>query len=287
MRYQAIKDHASRFKVSLMCRALRVSRAGYYDWRDRAESTRAQHNRRLLVAIRASHTRSQRNYGSPRVAHDLRESGERCSDNRVARLMRLHGIRAKRVKKWRATTQSRHGLPVAHNTLNRQFTVSAPNQVWASDISYLWTAEGWMYLAVVLDLYSRAVVGWSMQPHLTTELALDALRMALLRRRPGPGVLHHSDRGVQYAAADYQSLLAEHAIGCSMSRKGNCWDNACVESFFSSLKLERVYHCQYQTRDEAKQDVFEWIEVIYNRQRRHSSLGYRSPAQFEDLSNVA
>jgi putative transposase len=252
VRYQAIKDHASRFTIRLMCRALQVSSAGYYDWLGRAESARAQHNRRLLVAIRASHTRSQRNYGSPRITLDLRESGERCGENRVARLMRLHGIRAKRVKKWRVTTQSRHGLPVAHNTLNRRFEVRAPNRVWASDISYLWTAEGWLYLAVVLDLYSRAVIGWSMQPHSSAELTLEALRMALWRRKPGKGLLHHSDRGVQYAAADYQGLLAEHGIECSMSRKGNCWDNACVESFFSTLKLERVYHRQYRTRDEAK-----------------------------------
>jgi transposase InsO family protein len=287
MKYQAIKDHARRFNVRLMCRALQVSPAGYYDWRDRPESARTRSNRRLLVAIRACHARSQCNYGSPRITRELREAGERCSENRVARLMRAHDVRAKRAKKWRATTQSRHALPVARNTLNRQFEVSAPNQVWASDISYLWTEEGWVYLAVVMDLYSRAVIGWSMRTRLTTELALEALQMALWRRKPGSGLLHHSDRGVQYAAADYQRVLAEHGIECSMSRKGNCWDNACVESFFSTLKLERVYQRRYLTREDARRDVLEWIEFIYNRQRRHSALGYRSPTQFENLANVA
>jgi len=287
VKYRAIKDHADRFKVRLMCRALNVSAAGYYDWLGRPQSVRTQHNRRLMVAIRACHARSQRNYGSPRITRDLREAGERCSENRVARLMRVHGVRAKRVKKWRATTQSRHALPVANNTLGRRFDVNAANQVWASDISYLWTDEGWMYLAVVLDLYSRAVIGFSMQAHLNAALATEALQMALWRRKPQSGLLHHSDRGVQYAAADYQRLLAEHGIECSMSRKGNCWDNACVESFFSTLKLERVYHQRYRTREEAKRDVFEWIEVIYNRQRRHSTLGYRSPAQFEAMADVA
>ncbi len=287
MKYQAIKDHADRFKVSLMCGVLQVSTAGYYDWLNRPESARARHDRRLLVSIRACHARSQRNYGSPRVTRELRETGERCSENRVARLMRLHGIRAKRVKKWRATTDSRHALPVARNALNRQFEVREPNRVWASDISYLWTEEGWMYLAVVMDLYSRAIVGWSIQPRLTAELARQALQMALGRRKPPHGLLHHSDRGVQYAAADYQRVLVEHGIECSMSRKGNCWDNACVESFFSTLKLEHVYHQRYLTREAAKRDVIEWIELVYNRQRRHSALGYRSPAQFENLANVA
>jgi putative transposase len=287
MKYRAIKDHADRFPVRLMCRTLQVSPAGYYTWLERPESARAQHNRRLLVQIRAAHARSQRDYGSPRIARELWEAGERCSENRVARLMRAAGIRAKRVRRWRATTHSNHTLAVAANTLQRRFRVSAPNQVWAGDISYLWTEEGWLYLAVVLDLYSRAVVGWSMGSQLGAELASQALRMALWRRKPGAGLLHHSDRGVQYAAKDYQRLLSEHGIGCSMSRKGNCWDNACVESFFSTLKLERVYHQRYRTRDEARRDVFEWIEIIYNRQRRHSTLGYRSPAQFEAMHKVA
>lgn len=287
MKYRAIKDHADRFAVRLMCRALKVAPAGYYAWRTRPQSKRTKTNRRLLVDIRAFHERSDRTYGSPRITRDLREAGYRCGENRIARLMRANGIRAKTVKKWRATTNSRHTLPVTENTLNRAFAVHAPNRVWAGDISYLWTEEGWLYLAVVLDLYSRAVIGWAMGPRLTASLATDALTMALWRRKPAGGLLHHSDRGVQYAAADYQRLLGEHGIACSMSRKGNCWDNAVVESFFRTLKVERVYHRRYLTREEAKQDVFQWIEVFYNRQRRHSTLGYRSPAEFEAMKKVA
>jgi putative transposase len=287
VKYQAIKDHASRFAVRLMCRVLGVSASGYYHWRTRPESPRALSNRRLVVAIRACHARSGGDYGSPRITQELHDEGERCSENRVARLMREYGIRAKRTKKFRVTTESGHGLAVAPNRLARQFEVSAPNQVWVSDITYLWTDEGWLYLAVIMDLYSRAIVGWSIQPYLNAQLTLEALRMALGRRNPGKGLLHHSDRGVQYACAEYQRMLAEHGIVCSMSRKGNCWDNACAESFFSTLKLERVNHRRYGTRDEAKRDVIEWIEIVYNRQRRHSKLGYRSPAQFEQLANAA
>lgn len=287
MKYRAMKDHADRFAVRLMCRALKASSAGYYAWRTRPESQRTKTNRRLLVDIRAFHARSDRTYGSPRITFDLRESGQDVSENRVARLMRAHDIRAKTVKKWRATTNSKHVLPVADNVLDRQFTVTASNRVWAGDITYLWTDAGWLYLAVVLDLYSRAVIGWAMGPRLTAQLARDALTMALWRRKPAAGLLHHSDRGVQYAAHEYQRVLGEHGIACSMSRKGNCWDNACVESFFRTLKVERVYHRRYATREEAKQDVFQWIEVFYNRQRRHSTLGYRSPAEFEAMKKVA
>jgi putative transposase len=287
VKYQAIKDHASRFAVRLMCRVLGVSPSGYYHWCTRPESVRARSNRRLMLAIRVSHARSRGHYGSPRITHELREQGECCSENRVARLMREHGIRAKRSKRFCVTTQSGHGFAVAPNRLNRQFEVSAPNQVWVSDITYVWTDEGWQYLAVIMDLYARAIVGWSIQPTLSADLALGALQMALGRRQPGPGLLHHSDRGVQYACAQYQQKLADNGIVCSMSRKGNCWDNACMESFFSTLKLERVYHQRYHTREQAKQDVVEWIEIVYNRQRRHSKLGYRSPAQFEQLANAA
>jgi putative transposase len=287
MKYRAMKDHADRFAVRLMCRTLRVSPAGYYAWRRGPEPRHQAANRRLLTEIRAFHERSDRTYGSPRITRDLREAGHPVSENRVARVMRAHAIRAKTVKKWRATTNSSHALPVAENTLNRAFSVNAPDRVWAGDITYLWTEEGWLYLAIVLDLYSRAVIGWAMGPRLTAALAQDALTMALWRRKPATGLLHHSDRGVQYAARDYQRLLGEHGIACSMSRKGNCWDNAVVESFFRTLKVERVYHRRYQTRDEAKQDVFQWIEVFYNRQRRHSTLGYRSPAEFEAMRKVA
>jgi transposase InsO family protein len=201
--------------------------------------------------------------------------------------MRQDGIRAKTVKKWRATTQSQHQFPVATNTLDRVFTVTVPNRVWAGDITYVWTMEGWLYLAVLLDLYSRAVIGWAMGPRLTGELTEQALRMALANRVPGVGLLHHSDRGSQYAATSYQRLLNAYGLNPSMSRKGNCWDNACVESFFGTLKRELVYHRRYATREEATQDIFEYIEVFYNRQRRHSTLGYDSPAEYEARTAVA
>src|SRR5690242_1496068 len=197
------------------------------------------------------------------------------------------GLRAKTGKKWRATPHSSHRLPMAANTLDRQFTVSQPNRVWAGDITYVWTMEGWLYLAVLLDLYSRAVVGWAMGPRLIGDLTEQALRMALTSRQPHAGLLHHSDRGSQYAAGPYQQMLTTHNITASMSRKGNCWDNACVESFFGTLKRELVYHRHYATRDEAKQDIFEYIEVFYNRMRRHSTLGYHSPAEYEARAAVA
>jgi transposase InsO family protein len=201
--------------------------------------------------------------------------------------MRHDGLRAKTMKPWRATTDSSHCLPVAANTLQRQFTVSQPNRVWASDITYIWTLEGWLYLAVLLDLYSRAVIGWVMGPRLTGDLTEQALHMALPTRQPTAGLLHHSDRGSQYAAGPYQQLLTTHGITASMSRKGNCCDNACVESFFGTLKRELVYHRRYTTQREATQDIFEYIEVFYNRKRRHSTLGYDSPAEYEAREAVA
>jgi len=287
MKYRAIRDHADRFAVRLMCRALKVAPAGYYAWIARPECARTQANRALLVEIRAIHAESRRIYGSPSIWDALVKRGRRVNEKRVARLMREHAIRAKTVKKWRATTDSRHPLPIAANTLDRQFAVTAPNRVWAGDITYLWTDEGWLYLAVVLDLYSRAVIGWAMEPRLTADLATQALTMALQRRKPAKGLLHHSDRGVQYASGDYQRALAGAGIRCSMSRQGNCWDNAVVESFFGTLKKELIHDQRYPTREHAKQDVFEWIEVFYNRQRRHTTLGYRSPAEFEAIMKVA
>ena len=287
MRYRAIQEHDRRYPIRLMCRALTVSSAGYYAWAGRPESTRSVHNRTLLSAIRVIHRESRETYGSPSIWDALIKQGHCVGEHRVARLMRVEGIRAKTVKKWRATTQSNHRLPVAANTLNRQFTVEAPNQVWAGDITYVWTAEGWLYLAVVLDLYSRAVIGWAMGARLTGDLAQDALTMALQHRTPTTGLLHHSDRGSQYAATRYQHLLTTHGLTPSMSRRGNCWDNACVESFFGTLKRELVYHRHYRTRNEAIQDIFEYIEVFYNRLRRHSTLGYYSPAEFEARTAVA
>jgi putative transposase len=287
MRYCAIQEHDRRYPIRLMCRALAVSPAGYYAWRSRPESHRAVSARTLLSAIRVIHQESRETYGSPSIWDALLKQGHGVGEHRVARLMRQHGIRAKTVKKWRATTQSHHRFPVAANTLNRQFTVEYPNRVWAGDLTYIWTAEGWLYLAVVLDLYSRAVIGWAMGVRLTVDLAERALTMALANRTPTAGLLHHSDRGSQYAATSYQQLLATHGITTSMSRTGNCWDNACVESFFGTLKRELVYHRHYATREDATQDIFEYIEVFYNRKRRHSTLGYDSPAEYEARTAVA
>jgi putative transposase len=287
MRYRVIQEHDRRYPIRLMCRALAVSPAGYYAWRSRPESARTIQTRILLSAIRVLHEESRETYGSPRIWGALREQGHQVGEHRVARLMRQANLQAKTVSKWRVTTDSAHRLPVAANHLNRQFTVAAPNQVWAGDLTYIWTREGWLYLAILLDLYSRAVVGWAMGARLTEELTQHALQMALHRRQPKPGLLHHSDRGSQYAANAYQQRLRAAGIRGSMSRRGNCWDNACVESFFGTLKRELIHHRQYHTREEAKQEIFEYLEVFYNRQRRHSTLGYRSPAEFEARAAVA
>jgi len=287
MRYRAIQEHDRRFPIRLMCRALAVSAAGYYAWRTRPESDRSVYTRTLLSAIRVIHRESRETYGSPSIWDALIKRGHGVGENRIAQLMRAEGIRAKTVKKWRATTQSSHRMPVAANVLDRQFSITRPNRVWAGDITYVWTAEGWLYLAVVLDLYSRAVIGWALEARLTGDLARQALTMAIRHRTPKAGLLHHSDRGSQYAATAYQQLLTTHGMTGSMSRRGNCWDNACVESFFGTLKRELIYHRQYRTREEATQDIFEYIEVFYNRLRRHSTLGYYSPAEFEARTAVA
>ena len=287
MRYRAIQEHDRRYPIRLMCRALTVSAAGYYAWCTRPESPRSADTRTLLSAIRVIHQESRETYGSPSIWDALIKQGHGVGEHRVARLMRQEGIRAKTVKKWRATTQSHHRLPVATNTRNRQFTVTHPNRVWAGDLTYVWTTEGWLYRAVILDLYSRRVIGWAMGHRLTVELAEQALTMALANRTPRAGLLHHADRGSQYAATRYQRLLGEHGITTSMSRTGHCWDNACVESFFGTLKRELVYHRHYATREEATQDIFEYIEVFYNRKRRHSTLGYNSPAEYEARTAVA
>lgn len=284
MRCQAIRAHRGRFPVILMCRALAVSPSGYYAWARRPESRRRAMNRQLVAEIRGIHAESRGTYGSPRVHAALQAQGQRVGIHRVARLMRAGAIRAKTVKKWRATTDSAHAHPAAPHTLNRQFAVTQPNRVWAGDITYVWTAEGWLYLAVVLDLYSRRVIAWGMSSRLTQDLATTALTMAVAHRRPAEGVLHHTDRGSQYAATTYRELLASYGLTASMSRRGNCWDNAVVESFFHTLKTELVHHRSYQTREEARQEIFEWIEVFYNRTRRHSTLGYRSPAEFEAMA---
>jgi transposase InsO family protein len=287
MRYRAIQAHDRRVPIRLMCRALNVSPAGYSAWAGRPESNRSVQNRTLLAEIRVIHRESRETYGSPRIWDALITRGHRVGEHRIARLMRVDGIQAKTVKKWRATTDSGHPWPVATTALTRQFQVDQPNRVWAGDLTYVWTTEGGLYLAVVLDLYSHIVIGWAMGSRLTVELAERALTMALAKRKPTVGLLHHSDRGSQYAAPRYQRLLDEHGITPSMSRTGNCWDNACVEGFFGTLNRELVYHQHYATREEARQDIFEYIEVFYNRTRRHSTLGYDSPAEFEARTAVA
>jgi transposase InsO family protein len=287
MKYRVIRDNSRRYPIRLMCRTLKVSPAGYYAWRDRPESVRRAVNRALIAEIRVIHRESRATYGSPSIWQALVQRGHRVGEHRVARLMRQHDIRAKTVKQWRATTNSSHTYPVAANTLNRQFTIEGPNRVWAGDISYVWTAEGWLYLAVVLDRYSRAVIGWATGARLTGDLAQQALMMAIHYRTPKAGLLHHSDQGSQYAATAYQQLLTTHGMTGSMSRRGNCWDHACVESFFGTLKRELIYHRRYRTREDATQDVFEYIEVFYNRLRRHSTLGDCSPAEFEARAAVA
>lgn len=281
MRFAFIETEKACFPIALMCRMLAVSRAGFYAWRRRPVAVRTREDQVLAVAVAAIYAENHGRYGSPRVRMELRERGQRTGRKRIARLMRIQGLRARPRRRYRTTTDSRHGLPVSPNLLARRFAVAQPNTAWVTDMTYLWTAQGWLYLAVIIDLFSRRVVGWSMSERIDRKLALDALRMALAQRRPQPGLIHHSDRGSQYASGDYQRLLATNGIVGSMSRRGDCWDNAVAESFFASLKLELVYQVQWRTRAEARTAIFEYLEYFYNRRRRHSSLGYLSPVEFE------
>ena len=281
MRFAFIETEKACYPVALMCRILAVSRAGFYAWRRRPVAVRTRQDQVLAVAVAAIYAEHHGRYGSPRVQMELRERGQRSGRKRIARLMRLQGLRARPRRRYRTTTDSRHGLPVSPNLLARRFAVAQPNTAWVTDMTYLWTAQGWLYLAVIIDLFSRRVVGWSMSERIDRKLALDALRMALAQRRPQAGLIHHSDRGSQYASGDYQRLLATNRIVGSMSRRGDCWDNAVAESFFASLKLELVYQVQWRTRAEARTAIFEYLEYFYNRRRRHSSLGYLSPVEFE------
>lgn len=284
MRFRFIREHADRCRVTIMCAALSVSRSGYYAWLRRGVSGRELANRRLLMEIRAVYQASRRVYGYRKVHRALLAKRVHCSRNRVARLMREAGLRSKRRRRYRVTTQSKHRRPLAPNRLARQFTATTPNEKWLTDITYVRTRQGWLYLAAVLDLFSRRVVGWAMEPYLTDKLTIKALQMALTSRQPPAGLLHHSDRGSQYASGDYQQLLAEAQALASMSRTGNAYDNAPMESFFATLKTELVHHRRYQSRRQAKNDIFEFIEVFYNRQRLHAAIGYKSPAEFETLS---
>jgi putative transposase len=281
MRYRFIEDHRRSWPVRLMCQVLEVTPGGYYGWRGRPASARAQTSEALVGAIREVHGEAKARYGSPRIHAELVARGKPCCVNTVARLMREHGIAAKTKRKFRCTTDSNHGQPVAENVLDRGFEPEAADRAWTADITYIPTREGWLYLAAVEDLHSRRIVGWSMSERIDSRLVVDALEMAVARRLPGVGLVAHSDRGSQYASEHYQRVLAGHGITCSMSRRANCWDNAPMESFFATLKKELVHDEDYQTREEARASLFEFIEVFYNRVRRHSALGYKSPIEYE------
>ena len=282
MRFRFIEDRRADYPVALMCDVLGVSPAGYYAWRSRPESRRSAANRALVDDIKRVHRDTRGRYGSPRIHVELKAQGRGVSRGRIERLMRRHGIRAIMARPRRVrTTDSCHDLPIAPNLLDRNFIATAPNQIWLADITYIETDQGWLYLAAVMDLYSRRIVGWAMADHLRASLPSAALRMAISAQRPGGGLIHHSDRGIQYASADYRKLMQSAGLRASMSRKGDCYDNAPMESFFHTLKTELVHHRQYATRAEATRDIFAYIEGFYNRIRRHSAIGYISPIEME------
>jgi len=281
VRFAFISAEKARAPVSILCRVLGVTRSGFYAWRSRGPSAREIDDEKLALEIAAIHKASRETYGSPRIHAELRAKGLDVSRKRVARIMSELGLVGRRKRPFRATTDSKHNLPVADNVLDRKFEVDAPDVAWVTDITYVWTAEGWLYLAAILDLFSRRVVGIAMSERIDRELVLEALRVAIGRRVPNAGLLHHSDRGSQYASIDYQQALDRHGVVCSMSRKGNCWDNAVAESFFATLKTECVYTRRFATRADAREAIFEFVEVFYNRSRRHSTIGYMTPTEFE------
>jgi transposase InsO family protein len=281
MRYRFIDAEKVNYPIRLMCRVLRVSPSGYYAWQVREPSRRAIENESLLVSIRAVHTKSKRRYGSPRVHQELAAQGRRTSLKRVARLMRQNGLRAVGKRRFRVTTQSGHTRRIAPNLLAREFHAPRPDCVWVGDISYVLTMEGWLYVAVLIDLYSRRVVGWAIGDRITDDLTIGALQMAITRRNPRPGLIVHSDRGSQYASAEYLRLLAARGFRASMSRRGDCWDNAVAESFFATLKRELEIDWWRYPRSSARHWLIDYIESFYNEERRHSSIAYKSPAQFE------
>lgn len=273
--------------MKLMFSLMEVSKSGYHEWLQRGPSKREKANKELTEKIRLVHAESRETYGGRRIYEELRERGISCSKNRGIRLKQQAGIMVKTRRRFKVTTDSKHNLPIKDNILNREFNVQAPDTHWAVDITYIPTWEGWLYLAVVIDLFSRKVVGWAMDGNMKTGLVKSALSMAIKERKISKGLVHHSDRGSQYASLEYQSLLSSHLIISSMSRKGNCWDNAVVESFFHTLKTELIYHCIYKTREEATLSIFEYIVVFYNRKRRHSTLGYQSPERYEMMALAA
>ena len=286
MKYEFTKEISNQFPISRICKTLKISKSGYYAWFKNPKSKRDLKNECLLKKIKEFHNISRKRYGSPRIYKDLKDAGIACSLNRTARLMKKNNIEAKMKKKFKITTNSKHNYPIAENILDRNFSVKEKDRVWVSDISYIYTAEGWEYLCIIMDLFSRNIVGWSMDSRMKVDLVKNAFNMAYNKRKPKPGLIFHSDRGSQYACKEFRKLLKSKKFIASMSRKGNCWDNACAESFFHSLKTEEVYFNYYNSRAEAKRSVFEYIEVFYNRTRRHSYLGYISPENYE-LKKVA
>ena len=286
MRYRCIDRRRNQYPVNMMCRLLEVSSSGYYVWRVRPESQRARTDRELTRVIRRLHADSDGVYGSRKITADLRDEGYQCGRHKVARLMRKAGLKGCPKRRFKVTTQRDPSHPVADNLLEQDFTAEGPNERWASDITYISTRQGWLYLAVVMDLYSRRIVGWSMGRWISRHLVIDALNMAISQRLPEGALIHHSDRGSQYTSDDFRDALKKHGIDCSMSARGNCYDNAVVESFFGLLKRERVNRTRYLTRDEAQADVFDYIERFYNRKRRHSYLGNICPAAFEERTKV-
>ena len=281
MRYQFIKGHRTEFPVRRMCRMLDVSPSGYYAWRNRPPSTREMANQKLIKKIEAVFKESKETYGSPRVHRELARQGMGYSKNRIARLMRLRGLKSKRTRRYRTTTKRNRAHPVAPNLLQRNFDTLRQDEKWLADITYIPTQEGWLYLATIMDLYGRRIVGWAMSERMTDNLTLSALRMALQRRQPGAGLIHHSDQGSQYTSRAYRASLKDHGIRASMNGVGSWYDNAPMESFFGTLKSECVHHAAYLTRNEARADLFSYIEVFYNRRRLHSALGYLSPEAYE------
>jgi transposase InsO family protein len=287
VKYAFIQRHAGRFPVARQCAVLGVSRSGYYAWRGRGQSRRAADDERLLREIRAVHLRSREAYGAFKTWKVLNRAGIACGKHRVARLRRQNAIEARRKRRFRVTVEHRQTAAPAPNLLQRRFAVAVPDRVWVGDITYIATRAGWLYLAVVLDLHSRKVVGWAMAARMTQGLAASALEMAVEHRRPGAGLLHHTDQGSQYAATQYRERLAQLGFVASMSRKGDCWDNAVAESFFGNLKNELTHHRDFHTREQARSEIFDYIEIFYNRQRAHATLQYMSPLDYETRSNGA
>ncbi len=284
MRYRFIEKQKKAWPVTLMCGVLNVSRSGYYDWAARGQSPPEHSNHQLDRRIREIFTEHRQRYGAPRITKTLHHEGRKCSEHRVARRMQALGLKAIQAKKFKATTNSKHSNPVAPDLLEQDFRAEAPNQKWTSDITYVWTHEGWLYLAVVMDLYSRAIVGWSMNQRMTQQLVCDALSMALFRRGFPKGTILHSDRGSQYCSTRYQQLIANSQLRCSMGRRATCYDNAVTESFFHTLKVELIHRVPYPTRQTAKISIFEYIETYYNRRRRHSAIGQQIPIVFERVA---